>query len=508
MRISPSRPRSPSRVAIVRAEPTPRRVFAVTLIGVLLAQAAWILAMPAFRGIDEFDHVHKAAAVARGQWTDSGAAQDGRGGYVRIPGSIVRSATEVCEFYRYTGPDNCRAVEELPNGDVVVATAASAYNPAYYLIVGTFARPFGGAGADYAMRALTAVMCALMLAWSAAIIARWATSLWPLVTFVLGVTPVLVYSTTIAGPNGLTYAGAALVWASLAATTRLDSGTGNLALPATLGSIALVATHTTGPMWLALIVLAVAILQPVRGWLTTFRRDRLAWSAAAVTLAIITLLCLIWVRYAKTNALGSPLADVDPLALGDLVRAEILWPLQAIAAFPTRNEPAPVVVYALWGIPLTAMLVILVRRSSGRLRAALALVVLSSILVPTILTILSYERIGGIAWQGRYSLPLLLGLPILAGLAMDRRPEPSRSILHVLAVLTASATVISTVHVGRTEDFSASAAALATRFDGGLVLVGALALAGALTMFASMNARSASRARSESPEPALEGARE
>ena len=39
-----------------------RRVFVGMFVGVLLLQTAWILILPAFGGMDEFDHVFKAAS--------------------------------------------------------------------------------------------------------------------------------------------------------------------------------------------------------------------------------------------------------------------------------------------------------------------------------------------------------------------------------------------------------------------------------------------------------------
>jgi hypothetical protein len=115
---------------------------------------------------------------------------------VTIPGDVVRAATAVCRSYKYTGHDNCYPIRYVGNGDVEVASAASTYNPAYYLVVGPLARPFNGAGADYAMRVVTAVLCALMMAWAAAITTRWARSVWPLVCMSIGFTPVLVYSSS------------------------------------------------------------------------------------------------------------------------------------------------------------------------------------------------------------------------------------------------------------------------------------------------------------------------
>jgi hypothetical protein len=110
------------------------------VLGALLTQAAWLLSVPAFRGVDEFDHVYRAAAVARGEWVATGAVpRDGRGGLVTVPRDIVAAAGPECSARPYTRPDNCRPADRpaggtlgLPTGDtVLVASAASRYHPAY-----------------------------------------------------------------------------------------------------------------------------------------------------------------------------------------------------------------------------------------------------------------------------------------------------------------------------------------------------------------------------------------
>lgn len=50
------------------ATPGPRRFAFLVFLGALLMQAAWIVAVPPFRGSDEFDHAYRAASVADGAW--------------------------------------------------------------------------------------------------------------------------------------------------------------------------------------------------------------------------------------------------------------------------------------------------------------------------------------------------------------------------------------------------------------------------------------------------------
>ena len=68
------------------------------------------------------------------------------------------------------------------------------------------AQPFTGAGTDFAMRAITAVLAALLLAWAAVVTSGWARNGWPLLALLVAATPVLIYSTAVASPNGVGYA--------------------------------------------------------------------------------------------------------------------------------------------------------------------------------------------------------------------------------------------------------------------------------------------------------------
>ena len=480
---------------------SPRRAFGGFLVGVLLMQAAWILTMPAFRGSDEFDHVYKAASVARGQWTARDPAPHGRGSIVTVPESIVRAASKVCRFYKYVGHDNCYPIRSVGQGEVQVATAAGSYNPTYYVVVGTLARPFGGAAADFAMRAVSAVLCALLISWAAAVTARWASTNWPLVTLAVGLTPVLVYSTTTAAPNGITYASAALVWASLTGLVRAAGDSRGLVLPLTVGSVALVATHTSGAMWLALIGVVAVLLQPVGTWVRVLRGRWAVWTLAAAVVLTATALCVAWIRLQHANSLGTKVLEPDPFPYMQLPVYQLLWIFQAIGAFPLRNEPAPIPVYVIWGVVLIAVLVALFRAGRHRERLAAAVALFLLVAVPTVLTVMSY-RTESLAWQGRYSLPLWLGLTSLAGLARDRRragvPLPHALIL---GSLLATAMTISTVHVGLHESSHGPADPVAVAFPGGMLLVGMLTVLGSLVPLGVIGARRTVAMSTDGPHP-------
>jgi hypothetical protein len=454
-----------------------RRVFLTFLAGILLVQAAWILALPAFRGIDEFDHVYKAAAVARGQWTSSGQAEHGRGGLVRIPGDIVSAAHSMCASYEYTKPDDCVPVRRFADGTVEIASSASAYNPTYYLIVGTLARPFHGDQVDYVIRAVTALACALLLAWAAAMVASWGRTRWPLVAFTLGLTPVLVYSTAIASPNGIAYGGAALLWSTLLNIVRRDSATDREATAVALGAVALSTMHPTGPMFAFLILVLAFALRPARAWWSVLATRRRAWLAAATAVLVVAVACVAWIGYAHPGAIGEP-AD-SPLTVADDLTFQVLWLLEAVAVFPTVTEYAPTAVYALWGVPLLVMLALLLRTARGRRLVTVAGALALLVVIPATYTAATYADTG-LAWQGRYSLPLWLGVSGLAALTASSRREAYPTLVPVAYAMAAAAVALSVVHVGLREASSGVTDPPAAHIPGGFVLMGFLAVSGAL----------------------------
>lgn len=394
------------------------------LVGVLLVQAAWILVVPPFRGLDEHDHAYKAAAVARGDWRATHEpSPQGWGEFVRVPSDVVTTAGPVCEALSYTTADNCTGTESGPDGMTTVASSAARYNPVFYFLIGSAALPFSGSEALYAMRGAAALMCALLMALAVAISIRWARSGWPAASILVAATPMLVYSSAIAAPNGIELAGAMLVWASLLALGRVESeaNVGLLMGLLTVGAAPLLLVRSLGPLWLALIVMtAVMLVRPAR-MIHLVRRP--SARACAAILVGLTAIGVAWSLAAGTNA--PP--EAGPVNAGSawavVPKSLVLWALQSIAAFPARDEMAPLALYAIilaswWALSATAW-----RRGSSRERWTLCLIVLVTAAVPVVITVATFERLG-VAWQGRYGYPYAMGLLLVCGHVLDRSAGP------------------------------------------------------------------------------------
>ena len=240
----------------------------------------------------------------------------------------------------------------------------------------------------------------------------------------------MAYSGSVFAPNGVQFASAFVLWAGVLVVLR-DRAFGKLAATACgLGGTLLVLTHTTGTLWLATIMVSTLVLAGWRSLWGIVRANSRVWAVAVAAVVLAGLGSVAWVLGAATNAPG---AGGEPLSqetkdIG-VVPNVILWVLQTVGTMPYRFGILWPFLYLLWLVPLGTILVLGFRRADVRHRAAILTVVALSVLVPTVLTVMTYAELG-IAWQGRYGLPLLVGALLVAGEALERaRPVLRRGAL-------------------------------------------------------------------------------
>lgn len=433
------------------------RVLGLFASGLLLLQLAWTIAFPPFWGMDEPDHAFRAASVAAGHWQPSTVSADpneARGEMVRVPTDLAWSAAAVCLLHPWSQPGNCMPMGAERNGTVPIATAAGRYNPVYYAVAGTVARPFHGNAALYAMRVATAVWSALLLTAALWALLTWARTRWPFTVLLLACTPQVLYSTAVAAPNGVHLAASITLWASLVGLLRRpDPGptrTGLAVLTAVSGVTALW-THSLALMWVPLIVAASFGLVGRGSWRRALDRDV---QRPLLVIVAAYVASGVWVLMARTNdPMAQPHVILMRSAWAYVERGLLLWPLQATAAFPDRKDSAPPLIYGIWLVAVIMLLVLAwprLRASAHRLEAlTLGAIVLTSFTVPTVLTLATVHRIGG-AWQGRYGYPLAVGFFFGLALLLDRSVSDRGRLARVLMVMPALfvlANVVGQVHV-------------------------------------------------------------
>lgn len=458
-RLGPGRsaPRMTHLMSLARARAGLSPTVLCLLAGLMAIQASWILVVPPFRGSDEHDHAYKAAAVARGDFGTNHRIVPGEWGeVVDVPADIVAAARPVCESLRYTSDGNCGPMAQLGNGQVEVTSSAARYNPAFYAVIGTAARPFSGGAALYAMRITGALVCTLVLGLAIHLRRRSSRGPWGLASLVISLSPVMLYSTAVAAPNGLEMAAAALTWVSVLGLGARPEPTDSHAfvVGATVGGVLLGFLRTLGPLWLVLIVAIAALAIPrVRLRELAGRRDV---RIGASLLSLSSAFGLLWSSVAGTNApSGSNWIPGSPLQY--LPGQIILWPFQSIAAFPLRDQPAPTGVYVLVLVAWWFIFSLGLRAAERRQRLMIFATIGLAFAVPIAITVSSYHQLGT-AWQGRYGYPLSMGVVIVCGLALDRRassPVQRKWWLPAsVGIVVVGSELIGQLHVLKTETLS------------------------------------------------------
>jgi hypothetical protein len=426
---------------------SPRRVAVLFFVGTILLQAAWILAVPPYRGSDEFDHAYRAASVAHGYWhPEMIPAEDGRGALIPVPRTLVTDATPVCSHYEYTGRDNCNPVDELGDGLVTVASGAALYNPVFYAAIGWPTVFLDGAASLYAMRVAASLISACLIAIAAGSVAGWARTRWPLVGLCVSITPVAVYSSVVPAPNGVEILSAVCVWAGLFGLARASTQARqrHAIVTAGVGAALLVNVRTLGPMWLALILSTCLVaLGAPRLW-TRLKQHRMLGMGTLSVVGAASLGGLGWsVGTRQLTAIESfdlPAGSPWGAAFGEVP----LWPLQSIAAFPLRDEPAPIVVYACWMVVFAAFVGSALWRSRARMRLCILCTAVLSLAIPFAVTVATVSS-AGTFWQGRYTLPFAAGVTFLAGAALDEANFRHRLVGPVLSAIIACVVAAQTI---------------------------------------------------------------
>jgi hypothetical protein len=178
-------------------------------------------------------------------------------------------------------------------------------------------------------------------------------------------------------------------------------------------------THTLGLLWIGLVGLSMIVYAGLTRTLALVRpRNRLEFLALGLAVLAVVFQ-LWWTAYARPN-LSRPEGGLTGSPWRNIAQGVILWTLQAVAAFPYRNESAPGVVYGIAFVVLLTLAVLTARALRGRRRLAVTLGValFVTVAVPVGTTYAGYHQFG-MSWQGRYGMPYSVGIFALAALALD-----------------------------------------------------------------------------------------
>ena len=402
-------------------------------LGVALAalQAIWSVAIPPMASPDEPSHVIHAAAVVRGQWSGvldpAPTTPTGQGGgtTVQLPSDYLGVTwLPDCFAHRSNQPASCQQPVAGPDGTTVaVETSAGQYPPLYYLLVGWPSRFLHAVPSMYAMRLVSGILTSALLVWglyrlrSLTSRAAWT---WAALA---ALTPMTLFVGAMVNPQALEIASAFAFWAACLALVRAPDGprTAVVVQAAVTGAL-LVNTRTSGPVWALTIVAMALVLAPKGRMRLVARLTSLRWALAVAVAAGVA--AIAWVATHGAIASGARLYPMfaSPLRAGWFELAQTSVHLQQmIGNFGWLDAPSPALTVLVWNALVGALLMLAVAVAGRRTQWALLLSVAAVVAMPVALQIPTAVDTG-LIWQGRYTLPAAVGVPMVAAIALGEAP--------------------------------------------------------------------------------------
>jgi len=395
---------------------------------VLAMCATWSLAMPLMASPDEPSHTIKAASVVRGQLAGTvGPApvddtQPGAPTYVSVPNDLA-ATTGLADCFRFNDETAASCQPSLPTrtgGLIETVTYAGQYPPLYYALVGWPSLFLTGEAAVYAMRLVSGALSTALIVWG---LRRFAVresrrGMWGAL---VALTPMCFFMAGTINPNGLEIAAAFCFWSACTALSmRAGPPATALFIQAAVSGAILVNVRASGAIWAALIVAFALLIAAPAALRALVRAPAARWAALVAVAASVT--AVAWIathgEIVSTSGMHPEFAEPRLIAAVMLLSTEVFFE-QMVGNFGWLDTAAPFPTVLAW-IATTSTLALLAFAlpTTRRRQASLVLLAGAVVLVPIALTIPTADA-AGIVWQGRYVLPLAVGVPLVAALLLS-----------------------------------------------------------------------------------------
>ncbi len=407
---------------------------------------AWVLATPLFAAPDEPAHVVRAASVGRGE----------------LIGRTVPKAQQVAPFgnaavivtapgiYQNGGNVACLAFQRDTTGDCLnlvgtrheihEMTYVGHHPPAYYAGVGFFSRVLRpGAGQVYLMRALGMLVIAALLASALESLRRTLIPMWAGTGLAIAMSPMVLFLAGTVSPSGVEIGAAIGVWVhgTVLAQEATDSVDPKLVDRLGIAACLLVLSRALSPLWLGVLGLVMLVLVTRAGLLALAKSHRVwIWGGA---LAVCSAFQAWWYVYGQplSHFVGTPVHESGRALLqtslgksGEMLR-------EMVGVFGWLDTRAPGVTFLIWVLALGGIAALALAVASARFVIALLAATVVTVVLPVIVEAAGAHEAGFI-WQGRYSLPLAVGVPIIAGIGVGSS-ENARRLGRRLAIVIVAA---------------------------------------------------------------------
>lgn len=413
-----------------------RRIWLLAFAAFFAIAASWSITEPLGAPIDEPSHMLWAAAVSDGQFTPQRHTMEVVWGKplliedteVTVPKELAELATEINCFSHQPGvPASCYEPLNKSTAEVKYVTPMGSYNPVYYMIVGWPVHVLSGLYGLYAMRIISALICAALLA--CAVTAALRVGRVACCGVLVAATPTLLFLAGAVNPNGPEAAGGVLAFTALAALAldpRPELVRSRLSLFA-LGAGVVTIVRPAGLEWLALL-LAIGFV--MLGWraslaLVRSRAALPAWIGLGATL----LVSAAW-DLTRGGLNTVPVKYFNGYTVHDSIRESVLTTggyIQEMLGVTGWNEvPSPFGTLAAWLCLIGLLVLGSVLFARRRELIALLLLVVGIVVLPVVANASQAYGLVNL-WEGRYLLWWSVGLPIYAAavlaVRLGRLPE-------------------------------------------------------------------------------------
>lgn len=400
--------------------------FAVAAGLTFLLGAIWTVATPLFASPDEPSHAIRAVATWAGDADGRIVREDGiRVKMYRVPAPYGRAqAIAVCSAFQVDQTADCGPAFDVQGRSSDAMSTAGFYPPLFYRLVGWGGALVDGSAGMYLMRLIHSAAVAVLVGFAAVSTVRRGGGALALAGIAVAVTPMVVFLAGTVNSSGLEIAASIALWCSLLALLAptapplrarwLDAG---IAIGS--GSV-LIFTRTFSPGYAAVIAGIALVATAGLGPRELLRRRDVIITYAVLAVAAVAATGLIVAsgQFDSPATSGRPLAPGEtPLSVG-LGMTERIG-REMVAVFGWLDTGTAQLSYYVWIVACCSLVMGAVLLGQRRALSGLALAALATFVLP-IAANWGQARTGGFVWQGRYSLPLAVGVPILAALICDQ----------------------------------------------------------------------------------------
>ncbi len=443
---------------------TPLRASLIGVIGII---TCWSLATPRYAGPDEPSHAVASAALVRGDRTGPGAGFVYDSALFVVP-AMVGDPNPGCFALQPDIPARCA-------GSPIDSTAMTTRDSTAYvypiwgqLLPGLASFIPTSQWYLYLARSFNASLAAALVV-AAIRRCRQRSSTWLLTGLFVGVTPIAWFSISVVNPSALSIAGGAALWASILTPPRRGQ---NVLLAASWLALAL--PRRDGPLWATLVV-TFACIASQQGPRNLWRQlgkpsrtfllgslpvslipmyvngyDRMTALIALVPLAIpvgeVTIKSSLARRIGRSHmkvrvglVLAAPFAAllaanvIRPGGANFSLTVNIISDTgqhlrQIVGLLGWVDTPPPEFAVLLWWATLGGVAVLALLATPRA--AAVGAAAFATELVTSWVVRLGLGYATGAGWQGRYSMPFFVGVPMLlaAGIAIEPAREPRMAV--------------------------------------------------------------------------------